>query len=307
MNVFFKQPQQALSTSASPAPSFKHSPNGQSSQQSRRGSSFEPPQRRVSQQSFTESIENAGATIDSSDKYLQDSYETEKPRSNRTSPNAEDSQYQTNGTRRKGSIRFYDEIQSIDEANKTRDETGSVVQQDDSAYASSGYEYKESVPEYNQTNQSANEVQQQPDQMYSQLDYTNQPYGTTDYESTQYVDQQNYDQNQYGTSGNSQPTDEYAYQSEYQGYDLQGYQSAEQLQQQQQQPEQYSTGMYQESNTKPNYDTSTYQPAQQQPSYTEPIPTNTNVGQKYKGNGNTAISGQRQQPMSKQPAKKKFT
>lgn len=234
---------------------------------------------------------------------MQDRYETEKPKSNRTSPIADDIQYQTNDTRRKGSIRFYDEVQqSTDETNKTRNETATMLQQDDSAYASSGYEYNENIPEYNQTDQDPNKIQQTSDQMYSQLDYTEQPYGTREYDGTQYTDQQNYDQNQYGTAGTVQPTDEYNYQTEYQGYEQQNYPATDQLQQ----PEQYNTEMYQDNSTKSNYDTGRYQTAQQLPNYTEPNPTTTNVGQKFKGNGNTTASGQRQS-MSKQSAKKKFT
>lgn len=252
---------------------------------------------------------------------MQDSFETEKPKSNRTSPNAEDSQYQSGGSRRKGSIRFYDEVQSVDEANKKRNETASVLQQDDSGYPPNGYEYKESLQEYNSQGQGQNELQQQQqqqqDQIYSQHDYTDQPhdvYATGDYDASQYVDQQNYDRDQYGT-GTLQPADEYNYQTEYQGYDTQkydqqGYQSNEQPPEPTQPQEQYNTGMYQESTAKPTFDTPSYQPtqpAQPQQSYTEPSSSTTTMGQKYKGNGNSAGSGQRQQSVSKQPAKKKFT
>lgn len=286
-------------------------------------------QRRSSQQSTLGHLPIENAISDSfapenGDKYLQDSFETEKSKSKRTSPNGDD-QIQSNGGRRRGSIRFYEDIQPTE--NVTRQRTGDtpISRQDDPGYANSGYEYKQNVqPQYSQSPQIQAQSQPKENQIYSQLEYTDQTqynpsdgvYKTEEYDTTQYVDQQNYDSNQYGT-GQLQSSGDYDLQNEYQPTnDYQGYQPTTYEQPTFQateepamyQPEQYTTGLYQEGATKPTFDYGNSSTAAEQQSYTEPISSNTNVGPKYKGNGNTtSATTQRLQSMSKQPAKKKFT
>lgn len=297
--------QQAFSTSTSP--------NELSSQPSRRGSLFDLQQGRVSNQNVighspTGIAESSTNEFRSSDKYMQDSFETEKPKSNRSSPNTISSQSQSNGSNRKGSIRFYNEIQSADDTDKKKDETASILQEDSSIYKKNEHKYIPNVQEYRQTNQSLAEPQQE--LFYdSQLDYTGQPlnvYESGQYDGSQYNDQQNYDGVQYRTE-DPQPSEEYEYQSGYQGYDTQQqtYQSnklpSEPLQQ-----EPYGTELYQERSTKPNTDTRTYQTVQQHQNYADSISKNSNMGQNFKGNGN-GNGAVRLPNMSKQSTTKNFT
>lgn len=322
-----QQPQQGFITNVTPTVAYKQESNGRTSQQSRRGSLYDS-QRRSSQQSSHGHIPIESAIIDRfateiGDKYLQDSFETEKPKSNRTSPNQDDP-VQSNGNRRRSSIRFYDDIQPTENVSRHSIDDTSVSRQDDAAYTKTGYEYTQNVqPQYSQLAQSQAHSQPKENQNYSQLEYTDQTqynpsdgvYKTEDYDTTQYVDQQNYDANQYGTT----TTNDYNFQSEYQPrseyqeynptrYEPTTFQTSEQPANTMYQPEQYvSDGLYQDEATKPTYDYRIGQAAEQQ-SYTESVPSNSNVGQKYKGNGNsTTAAAQRLQPVSKQPAKKKFT
>lgn len=279
------EPQHAFSTSTSP--------NELSSQQSRRGSFLESQPSRVSNQNVigNSPTEIAGATSNefhANDKYMQDSFETEKRKSNRTYPNN-----QSTGSNRQGSIRFYDNIQSVNVADKERDETVSEMQQDASMYKTNEFKYNQIPQEYDQTNQ----TQAAPQEPFydTQLDYRSQPhdiYESEQYDDSQYTDQQNYDGIQYRTEV-PQPTSEYEYQTGYQEYDTQQpiYQSnnlpLEPLQQ-----EQYGTDKYQERATKSTPDIRT---VQQYQNYAESNSNNPNMGQK-KGNEN----------MSKQSAAEKF-
>lgn len=318
-----QQTQQGFITNVTPTVAYKQESSGRTSQQSRRGSLYDS-QRRSSQQSILghtpieTAISDRFAT-DTGDKYLQDSFETEKPKSNRTSPNQDD---QSIGSRRKSSIRFYEDIQPTENVARHSLDDTSVSRQDDTAYTKTGYEYTQNVqPQYSLA-QSQAHAQPKENQIYSQLEYTDQTqynpsdgvYKTETYDTTQYVDQPNYDTSQYGTAAN-----DYNFQSEYQptteyqeydptGYEQSTFQASEPLADTQYQPEQYvSSGLYQDGVTKPTYDYRIGQATEQQ-SYTESVPSNPNVGQKYKGNGNsTTATTQRLQPVSKQPPKKKFT
>lgn len=286
---------------------LKHDSNGRSSQQSRRGSLYDIPQRISSQQNPTSHIpiENPNSEVgvlETGNKYVQDSFETEK--SNRRSSNAEDD-LQANGARRKGSIRFSDEIQSVSDPITQREESLSKLPQDASKYLQKEYEYQESSQEYNPSAQDhIQQQQQQQQQIYSHPEFTDQRqyeqsgeiYNSTGgYDSSQYINQETYDNSQYGTA-ELQPSNEYDYQSDtqYQGFDTQNYtqpgeQPLENL---------YQSEPYQEENTMAEFDIKQNQPMQQQ-SYTD--------RQRYKVNGNGANSATQRQTMSKQPTKKKFT
>lgn len=285
------EPQHAFSTSTSP--------NESSNQQSRRGSLLESQPSRVSNQNVirhspTEFSGSSTNEIHASDKYMQDSFETEKRKSNQTYPNN-----QSSSSNRKGSIRFYDEIQSANISDKERNETVSAVQQDAPMYKKNELKYNEIPQEYDQTNQ----TQATPQQFYdTQLEYRGQPhnvYESEQYNDSQYSDQQNYDGLQYRTEV-PQPTSEYQYQTGYQEYDTQQqiYQPnnlpLEPLQQ-----EPYGTDLYPERATKPTHDNST---AQQYQNFAESNSSNSIVGQK-KGNGNIT---NKQPNMSKQFAAEKF-
>lgn len=263
-------------------------------QQSRRESLLElQKSRRGSNQNFIEptaNVEASGNGFQSSDKYMQDSFETEKHISNRTSPS---NQSQTNASNQKGSIRFYDEIPSVDDRDKEKDETASTLQQDSPMYNKNDYKYNQPLHEYEQS-------QPEPQNLFydTQLDYTGKPhsvYESGQYDGPQYNDQQNYNNIQYKTE-DPLPASEYEYQNAYQGYDpeKQIYQSnnlpLEPLQQ-----EQYETDTYQDGATKPTT-------AQQHQNYSISSSSNSNMALK-KGNENMAV---RQSNISKQSATKKF-
>lgn len=254
---------------------------------------YDITQRRTSQQNI-----QGLSTTETGNKYIQESIETEK--ANRRSSNSEDDS-QSNGFRRKGSIRFYDEVHSTEDANAQRTESTSNLQQNDSEYAQKEYEYNETPQEY------SDQSQQQQQEIYSQPDFTDQRqyeqsdaiYGNADYNTSQYIDQQNYD-NQYGTNA---PTSEYEYQSGYQGFDTQNY--AESSDGQTLGGNLYQTEQYQQGETSQDYDTQQNLPTQQQ-SFTEPTSGATNT-QRYKPNGSNSNTAVQRQSMSKQSTKKKFT
>lgn len=126
---------------------------------------------------------------------MQDGFGTEKRKSSITD--------------RKGSLRFYDDIQSANFSEKDRDETSSAVQQNASMYKNN---------EFNPT-----QAEQQEPFYDTQIDYRGQSqnvYESEQYNDSQYNDQQNYDGIQYRTEV-QQPTSEYEYQPGYQEYDTQ--------------------------------------------------------------------------------------
>lgn len=225
-------------------------------------------------------------------KYVQDSFETEKLRSNRTSPNLEDDQSQPNDIRRKGSIRFYDEGQSFEEEKRIEDTP---------KYTQNEFDYEKILQQ----------KQQQQDQNYSQLEYPGSVYDksenlfkTGQYDISQnfdtsqpiYVDQQNYNENQFGEGG-LQPSSEHEYPY------AQSYEQYQSNQQPSELPYQskYTDGLYTEGAASiSTFEFGKSQPTQQQQSFAQPT---MEMGQKYKGNGNTASN----RSMSKQPSKKKFT
>lgn len=258
------------------------SPNELSNQQSRRGSN-------ANVIGPTEIAGGSSSEFQSSHKYMQDSFETEKHKSNRTSP--------TNRSRnpdRRGSLRFYDEIQSANFADKERDETSSGLQQNSSMYEKNEFKYNQSPQEYDQTNQTQLEPQEP---FYdTQIDYRDH---NEQYDDSQYNAQQNYDGIQYRTEV-QQPTSEYGYQTGYQEYDArqQIYQSNNPSLGPLQSEQQYETDSYQERATKPTHDV--VQPYQ---NFSESNSSTSNTGQK-KGNGNIT---NKLPNMSKQSTTKKFT
>lgn len=278
------EPQQAFSTNTSP--------NELSNQQSRRGSLLETQQTRIPNNIVAGGSSNE---FQSNLKYMQDSFETEKHKSNRTSP--------TNRSGipdRKGSLRFYDEIPSSNFADKERDETSSAVQQNASIYENKELKYNQSPQEYNQTNQTKPE----PPFYDTQLDYRGQShnvYEPEQYDDPRYNDQQNYDGIQYRAEV-QQPTSEYEYQPGYQEYDTQQqvFQSNNLPLETLQPEQQYDTDIYQERATNPSHDART---VQQYQNLTESNSGTSNMGQR-KGNGHVTNN---QPNMSKQFAPKKFT
>lgn len=260
--------QETANESQPQAFSTNTSPNDMSNQQSRRGSIFELQQSRVSNQNFV-----GNSPKESSDKYLQDSFETEKLKSNQTSSN---NKFQSSGSSQKGSLRYYDGLQSIGDADKERDETSPAMQQDPSMYKNNEFKYNQILQDYEQRNQTQAETQ---DQFYTtQLDYADQPQNL--YESEQYsrpqYDQQNYAGIEYSGAEVSQPTDEYDYQSEYQEYSTQqpNYQTNN-LQLEPLRQEQYGIDAYEEKATKPILDSRS---AQHHSNFTEPSISNPNMG-----------------------------
>lgn len=259
------EPQHAFSSSTSP--------NELPNQQSRRGSLLESQQSRGSNQNVighspTEIAEGTTNEFHANNKYMQDSFETEKRKSNRTYPN-------NHTSTRKGSNQFSDGIQSGIFADKERGETASAVQKDDSLYEKNEYSYDQIPQEYNPKNQ-AKQTHATPQELFfeTQHDYRRQPhnvYESEQYDDAQYGGQQNYNDTQY-RSEELQPTSENWLQDQvqetgYQEYDTRNL-SVEPLQQQQ-----YGTDFYQERTTKPTPEIRTSQQYQ------------SNMGQK-KGNGN---------------------
>lgn len=279
-------PQQAFNPSTSL--------NELSNQQSRRESLLESQQSRISNQNVigrspTEIIGSGPTEFQTSHKYMQDSLETEKYKSNLTSPTIRSSVPD-----RKGSLRFYDESSSSF-ADKERDETSPTIPQNASLYKKNEFKYNDPPQEYDQTSQ----IQTQPEKPFynSQLDYTGQPhnaYETEQYNESQYNDQQNYDGIQYGAEV-QQPTSEYEYQPEYQEYDAQQqiYQPNNLPTEPMQPEQQYESEIYQERAPK--------SAVQQYQNYPEANSSTPNMGQK---NGN-AIN--KQPNMLKQSTTKKFT
>lgn len=274
--------------------------NGRSSQpQSRRGSLYDS-QRRLSQQSTSgQLVENqlsSNIPLEADDKYLQDSFETEKSRPFRISPNAESDQSQSNGSRRRSSLRFYEENLSV----------GKISKQiaDPTDYTELGYE--QSIQQYIQSDQNQTQPQQlQEDHAYheyknqAQYDEPNSIYKTEDYDTTQYVNQPIYEGNPYRTDALHTPND-YNFHGGYQEYEAanfeqSGYQPNEQSSDALYLPEQYSGELYHEEiKTIPDLGKNQ---SVAQPSYTE----SSKMGQTYKGSANSSnIATHRQQSMSKQ-------
>lgn len=264
-----------------------------SNQESRRGSHYESQHRESPQHNGQLSTENKNvSTFNAGNKFMQDSFETEKSKSSRASPIADDSKNQAGTTQRKNSIRFFDEVQSVNEPNTTISET-LHQEKDDSVY-----EYK-NVSDYNQALQNQNSPSQ------NQVEYTDHPlntYASNQYNTTQYINQQNYDSSQY-EADDLQQKPGYNYQTEYQDYDVpkyehSEYQNTEQPNDQVQQQEQFFA-VQPDGTTSTTFDSEVFQPIQQRQSYTESSFA-SNVGQKYN-------NAPRQQNMSKQSAKKKYT
>ncbi|XP_055307437.1 putative mediator of RNA polymerase II transcription subunit 26 [Sitodiplosis mosellana] len=284
-----QQPMTTSSDSVSPSSSFKYDLYGGNNHQSRR-ESLHDTHRRLSQQSFGQlPVESSAANFigsdQSGDKYVQDSFETEKIKSNRTSPNAEDDQSHPREVRRKGSIRFYDEVQSFEEKKGI-----------------------EASPEYTKDEYDyGKNLQQQAQQEYTDptgYDQSDSIIKAGQYDTSQYIDQQNYDENQYG-AGDLQSTNEYEYQYT-QNYDQSGYQADEQPSELLYQPEQYVDGQYQQIvSLGSTLELEKHQPTQQQQNFPQLTSSNSEMDRKYKGNGNNTVSSR--QPVSKPPSKKKFT
>lgn len=283
-------PQQAFNTSTSP--------NEQSNQQSRRGSLLESQQTRISNQSNigrspTEIVGSSPNEFQTSHKYMQDSFETEKYKSNRSSPTIRSS-----GPDRKGSLRFYDDSSNF--ADKERDEPSPTEPQNASMYEKNEFKYNDSPQEYDQMNQI--QTQSQKPFYDTQIDYRGQShnaYETEHYNDSQYNDQQNYDGIQYGVQ---QPASQYEYQPEYQEYDTeqQIYQANNPPPEPLQPEQQYETDIYQERATKPTQDTRT---VQQYQNFSESNSSTPNMGQKN-GNGNIT---NKPSNTSKQSTAKKLT
>lgn len=282
-------PQQAFSTSTSP--------NELSNQQSRRESLLESQQSRISNQNInqrspTEIVGSGPIEFQTSHKYMQDSLETEKYKSNLASPNIRSSVPD-----RKGSLRFYDESSNFADKVTNRDETSPAVPQNASMFKTNEFKYSDSPQEYEQTSH----IQTQPQKPFydTQMDYRDQPhnaYETEQYNDSQYNDQQNYDGIQYGAEV-QQPTSEYEYQPEYQEYDAQ-----QQMYQPNNLPplqpeQQYETEIYQERATKPTHG---IESVQQYQNFSEANAGTSNMGQK---NGNVI---NKQPNISKQSTTKKF-
>lgn len=257
-------------------------------------------------------IENAlsgNITQETSDKYLQDSFETEKSKPNRISPNVGDIQSQSNAPRRRSSIRFYEENPSIGNISKQITEHNPIILPDATEYGKDGYD--QYIPNEMQS-------QQQQDPTHTKLDYTTQShydepsniYETENYDTTQYVNPQIYDGHQYRTD-TQQSNNDYNYQDGYQdyeasNYDGTGYQPNEQSSNALYLPEQYSDEIYRDEISKPMPDHGINQTIQQPTAYMES--SNTSMDQLYKGNGNTTnTTAHRLQSTPKQPIKKKST
>lgn len=331
-----QQPLQTYSTNVSPTTKYNET-SGRTSQQSRRGSLLY--ERRPSQQSIiTQPIESTITTLHNEnvdDKYAKENYENEKPKSTRSSPLGIDEQQPQITLRRKSSIRFYDEIPS-NTIQSTNIEPTTATLNDSLQYEQNQYDYEKSITEYSQPIR---------EQVYTQpYEQSRAIYTTGNYDQQQYTvaaDPQ-YDTRQYrsGSQQSNYVVDDQYYQNAYragyqsgyepQNYEQKPYQSetisssipqTEQLlqyqtisrnesnQEQQQQQQQLQQEIQQ---PKQLQQSEAQQPKQlqQQSSITESITSNSNLGTKYKGNGNTSTAAQqqyRQQPVSKQPPKKKFT
>lgn len=333
--------QQTQPTYTSISPTLDNS--GRTSQQSRRESLLhELQQRRPSQQSIIgaqQPLEIAGDT--NVDKYAKDSFESEKPKSNRTSPISDESQ----SLRRRSSIRFSDDLQ-LPATDIVRNEP--II---DTSQQLGGYDapqFQETIQEYNQQpmqdTYSTADTQQQ-EQLYTQPEFTSaQPYDQS-YSAGSY---EQYDGTQYASAQQQQPqeylgseqydTSELQYDPNQQQYDdTRRYSSSQQSQQyqptydataydqsypsvEQQQTaydtEQYTSGSYRDENNGSRIGGSIQQSVTA--STPESVSGNANLGQKYRGNGN--IQQQQQQPQQqqqqqfpkqtrpvpKQPPKKKF-
>lgn len=256
-------------------------------QQSLRESSYET-HRRLSQQSIGQSqvesaINNFMEPDQSGDKYVQDSFETEKPKTSRPSLNIEEDQFQPRETRRKGSIRFYDEVQSLE-----------------------GKKGIETSPEYKREEYGLEKNLQHPIQQeytdpigYDQSDRifkTGQYDYPQNYDSSQYVDQKNYEDNHYGLDGSA---NEYEYQ-----YAQSTYNSNELPIDVLYQPEQYIDGqkLQEIASARSTLELEKPQLTQQQQTFTHLPTSNSEMERRYKGYENsTALN---KQPVLKSPLTK---
>lgn len=313
----YQQP--APQSYTSPTPSLRYETNGRTSQQSRRGSLLQELQpRRLSQQSITgggsgQPIEVADTKLSSAlhdssvDKYAKDSFETEKSKSNRTSPISDELQ----PVRRRSSIRFSDDVQlsTSSDSGRFAESNAETTSHIDSGY--SGKQYQESVQEYNQpatiqdtySTSDLQQSQQQQEPLYTQQDYTSAQqydqsgnvYSADDYEP-QYTTEQ-YDTSQYTS----------AQQPEYVGSDATELQQQYDTSQPQQQ-QQYDDSTIQQY--QPTYDASVYD---QSYASTEQRPQTTYDTEKYSiaqyrdENNGSRLSGSIQQQQQQQPQSSTFT
>lgn len=271
-----QQPMHTFSTNTGPTSSYKYDSNGRTSQQSRR-ESLHDIHRRLSQQSLgplpIENSINGFIGSNSGDKYVQDSFETEKLKSNQTSPNTDDNKSQLTDIRRKGSIRFYDEAQPF--AGNTGIENISSVKENE-------YEYGKSIHEQEQVYKNPTSYD------HSESVFKAGQYNTSqNYDASQYIEQKNYNGNQYGEE-NLHPANEYEYQQFAPNFEQSGYESNQQPTEFLYQPEQYF-GFEKNEIAQQNFAQSTS--------------NSLEIGQIIKGNENSAIAN----TMSKQSSKKKFT
>lgn len=266
--------------------SFKYDFHEGTNLQSRRESLYET-HRRLSQQSIGQlpvesSITNFIEPDQSGDKYVQDSFETEKRKTSRPSLNIEEDQFQPREARRKGSIRFYDEVQLFE-----------------------GKKGIEASPENKREEYSFEKNLQHPIQQeytdpigYDQSD-TNFKIGQYDYsqnyDSPQYDDQNNYENKQYGLD---RLANEYEYQ-----YAESNYESNELPSDVLYQPEQYSDEQnFQEIASASTLELEKPQLTHQQQTFTHLLPTNSGMEKKYKGyEHSTALN---KQPVSNTSLKK---
>lgn len=269
--------------------SFKYDFHEGTNHQSRRESLYET-HRRLSQQSIGQlqvesSITNFIEPDQSGDKYVQDSFETEKPKTSRPSLNIEDDQFQPRETRRKGSIRFYDEVQLFE--GKKGIETSPE-------YKSEEYGFDKNLQQSIQQEYTNPIEYDQSDRIFKtgQYDYPQ------NYDSSQYDDQKNYEDNQYGLDGSA---NEYEYQ-----YAQSTYKSNELPIDVLYQPEQYSDAQkFQEiTSAQSTLELENPQLTQQQQTFTHLPSSDSEMERKYKGYENsTALN---KQPVSKAPLKKKL-